>query len=534
MAAFNTGDLGEAFVQLWASQGGFTANPPIRDRFGWDFCLQLHREANAASIVPLDRLPPELTCMVQVKTTARGIESESIALSNWERMVRHPLPYFFIRVFVDDAGEATRAVLVHVGESWIERVLRRLREIDPADGGELHERTLDLTWRDEEPLTAPFARSLRERIRSIVGNQDEYVMRKGQFVSNVGYRDRRRLRVTATTTLSNSNNDDIERAVDFAIGLEPRLPINSLITRDVRFDIPRPVGVERDFQSGYLECSPLPSIGQSTIRFADAKGCPSASLVCETYTPSLLFPRLADEHMKVRLVHPVLSLVVNPRTEAISVHWRVPETPISLSVLASGCAAINVLARAAPDNRVTMTYEDGGNGATLAEAHSPPQLSTPVRQLAFAAASALFLVRLFGQDQHAPVLAEDIHEQISQLTNLRAVFDRTFGTLNLRFGVTNGNPAMDDKRGAFVVPMSARIGDHVLAAIVVHVGRTKWHAETQHLSIENGDVRVLEQSLVRIDDWEDFDHEARGRRAADALSRTQEYDYVVGQSEEAL
>jgi hypothetical protein len=130
---FKTGDVGENLVQLWASQAAITANPVRRDEFGWDFCLQIRRDLSAPVTEPLDRLPPELTCMVQVKTTAVGSEGEDVALSNWQRMVKDPLPWFFVCVALGTKGEPDGAYLVHVDKTWMERVLRRLRSTSPAE-----------------------------------------------------------------------------------------------------------------------------------------------------------------------------------------------------------------------------------------------------------------------------------------------------------------------------------------------------------------------------------------------------------------
>jgi hypothetical protein len=38
----NLGDLGEDALKCWASSRNITAQPPLKDRFGWDFLLELH------------------------------------------------------------------------------------------------------------------------------------------------------------------------------------------------------------------------------------------------------------------------------------------------------------------------------------------------------------------------------------------------------------------------------------------------------------------------------------------------------------
>jgi hypothetical protein len=82
---FKPGDVGENFVQLWASQVGITANAARRDEFGWDYVFQIRREGAPSARVPLDRLPPEMTCMVQVKTHLGRATGSDISLANWQR-----------------------------------------------------------------------------------------------------------------------------------------------------------------------------------------------------------------------------------------------------------------------------------------------------------------------------------------------------------------------------------------------------------------------------------------------------------------
>src|SRR5262249_32600706 len=92
------GRLGQSALEGWAAQVDVTANPSYHDERGWAVLLQV---SPATTKGPLDRAPPEMSCMVQVKTTTTDDASEPIALSNWWRMCSDPIPWFVLVVHVD-------------------------------------------------------------------------------------------------------------------------------------------------------------------------------------------------------------------------------------------------------------------------------------------------------------------------------------------------------------------------------------------------------------------------------------------------
>ena len=94
----NLGRIGQKALETWAAQANITANPSFNDERGWDALLQV---SVAGRRGPLDRAAPELSCMVQVKTTMTDKASEPIALSNWWRMCTDPIPWFVLVVHVD-------------------------------------------------------------------------------------------------------------------------------------------------------------------------------------------------------------------------------------------------------------------------------------------------------------------------------------------------------------------------------------------------------------------------------------------------
>jgi hypothetical protein len=87
----NIGKLGEYTLATWASQVDMGCNPSTDDRKGWDFILEFDNQKPEKF---LDKKPASYSSFIQVKTTSTSKTSIPVKLSNWERMVKNPLPSF--------------------------------------------------------------------------------------------------------------------------------------------------------------------------------------------------------------------------------------------------------------------------------------------------------------------------------------------------------------------------------------------------------------------------------------------------------
>src|SRR5262249_43090400 len=136
----------------------------------------------------------DLSCKVQVKAVLTGTTRARISLANWERMVRAPMPFFVVVFIVDASGEDLRTVdtyVVHVDKKWIERTLRRLRELDTTSEDVLNEKVIYLTWSDDEKLPSLSCFLLNTRIMDIVGTDVHgYIRDKSPLLNSCGYEER--------------------------------------------------------------------------------------------------------------------------------------------------------------------------------------------------------------------------------------------------------------------------------------------------------------------------------------------------------
>ncbi len=466
-----TGAIGEDLVRLWASQASVTANPVQRDEFGWDFCFQFRREPNVATVGPLDLVAPEATAFVQVKTTASGATREDVTLANWQRMVKDPYPWFFVRVSLDDAGEPDRVYLIHVGQQWIERVLKRLRELSD-DRPNLNEVTMALTWSDAESVAQPFGTNLRDAILGEVGTLSSYIAKKADVIQRAGFSE---FPFEATFTTPTRTTEDYERLVDFAIGLTGSLPISSFVVKNTRFGIAQTVKEHSDVLGGTMSFGTdgPPSVATTQLIFTDRARATSLTHAFNTYIPTMMFGDLPPEHFKARFASSTISVVVKPAEVTMSLSWHFSqEHPVPLSELASAIELMSLCGNAA--NGIGISYDVGGKVIPLGHHSSALALSPDALRLVDVVRHATFLAKHLSLDMTIPVLPADLDDRRSRLALMRGMFDKSLGPIDISIVVENVDASVAGKHTAIVLPMTTRLGDYVVLVLVAYLGPAVW------------------------------------------------------------
>ncbi len=216
------GKLAEATLEAWAAQVSVTANRAQNDREGWDYILQFPLE-NVSTGTPLDLRPSRPECLIQVKGLESKRQRKSIGLQNWEKLTKSPLPAFFLVLEFEHSNEPSNAYLIHAGEEWMSRVLKRLREIPEAEKVLQHKKTLDLTWSESNRLNSLDGEGLRAAILHHIGDSFEgYVIKKQNLLKELGGDVPF---VIHFTTEPFENIDDLMNLwVDFAIGKVDTIP----------------------------------------------------------------------------------------------------------------------------------------------------------------------------------------------------------------------------------------------------------------------------------------------------------------------
>jgi hypothetical protein len=325
MSARDVGAMGENTLRMWAAQRGITANKVEQDQTGWDFLLEFPISKHSPGItLPLDREPFPLKCLVQVKASDQQRRSWGIKLDNWIHLVKNPLPTFFLVLEFDEQDDCQRAFLVHVDETYIRRVLQRLREEHINPTAELHEIHLSISYGEADALPSLNGRGLADTILTYVGSKpEEYSTTKMRLVEIVGYEDGNK-RVSGHIAIPESVTDVREYLVDFALGLVPRLDIANGEVRDVRFGLTSPEPLHTFSEGGAIEAV-RESIGRGTVLLSTLDGKREYRIDTETYGPSLPGVEVSKEYLKFRFAAPYLDFILYPKpVNRVTFHYELP------------------------------------------------------------------------------------------------------------------------------------------------------------------------------------------------------------------
>lgn len=306
----NVGGMGEKTLGLWADQVGITANKVTQDCTGWDFILEFPRSHGETLYngQPLDRFPFPLQCFVQVKATDKRRRKCIAKLDNWERLVKNPLPAFFLILEFDSQNCCQHAFLVHIGEEHIRRVQQMLRE--HGKNPRIHKKTMQIKYNQYDALSSRDGKGLKEAILKHVGDKpEEYATRKVHLVESVGYENETG-RINFSARIPSGVNIQ-EYLTDFLIGLVPHLDVTSGEFRDVRFGIASPDPTMSFSEGGKLSVE-RKSAGPSTVHISTPDEKAEMRIDAETYLPQGLSFEISRDYVKVRLAAPFLNIILQP------------------------------------------------------------------------------------------------------------------------------------------------------------------------------------------------------------------------------
>ncbi|HWM89419.1 MAG TPA: hypothetical protein VN493_01485 [Thermoanaerobaculia bacterium] len=252
------GALGESTLTTWATARRILPQKVTYDQNGWDYLLEFPPLwGSTLPPYPRDREPARISCLVQVKATSIGDLNRSVSLTNWQRLITHPLPAFFLVIDFGEGVVPQVAYLVPVDAASIHQVLRRIRELD-SQGEDIAKHTMSIVCKEEQRLEAPDGESLERAIRSHIGQSfEEYVRRKLETVETTGYESFRYQLTFEALAEVLQGVSPLEYLVDLSLGLREPLPINHAELRDVRFGIPARLP-HRELSTGEIKIIPEP------------------------------------------------------------------------------------------------------------------------------------------------------------------------------------------------------------------------------------------------------------------------------------
>jgi hypothetical protein len=322
MARF-VGKMGEHIVSAWAAEAGLVANRSVdHDATGWDLLLEWPTNDRCIDGLPLDRRPSPLHCLVQIKSTDRTAKRCDVKLSNWERLIRTPLPTFFLILEFDGGHQCAAAFLIHVDEYHIRGTLRRLR--DASHGGRpLHKHTRAVSWGDAERLESPDGKSLELALRTHMDrSMEEYAAWKANLLATAGYEEETAELNVHFRALPGFSGEPQDLLVRWALGLIPYLEIDGGVLTDIRFGIPSPDPV-KTFPEGSLVVEIKP-FAQGEVRFFADGIRRHAVLKAEMFLPMGVSHLVPEDAIRVRIRTPFLDFVIGLKVNKLEFSLSLP------------------------------------------------------------------------------------------------------------------------------------------------------------------------------------------------------------------
>jgi hypothetical protein len=301
------GKMGERFFDGLCASVGITSNNSDTDKTGWDFRLEF--PFNQKHEVPLDEQEAPIECKVQVKSTDNREGRWKIKLSNLIRFVKTHLPTFYLFLEYDGKDFPQHGYMVHVEETIINKVLKRLREIDVAgEEPKLNKRTLTIHYDKSHELQELSGHYLRQSIEDYIGDSfDEYVSNKRKILKTAGFDEG-----IGEITFSIRDEENTLELVKSSLGISGYAQINDIVWKRKRFGIisQKPQFNYSEAQLKIVDVEPK-AIGR--IRIKENRFSSYISLPAKLYI-SPLTPSIPEKYRLFRVEGTIFEFLFNPFT----------------------------------------------------------------------------------------------------------------------------------------------------------------------------------------------------------------------------
>lgn len=526
----DVGALGEKTLSLWASQVSITINKAQEDKRGWDCILEFsHPRTRADFHFPLDKDPSLIICFVQVKSTDGQERSCSVKLSNWESLVKRPEPVFFLVLEFDHQDGCQRAFLVHVGEVYIGKALKRLREAGPEKRDKLHEMTMDFSYGEAELLQRLSGKELRAALVDHIGESlEKYVDWKRKLIETLGYEDGRWL-VNFSVELPDQQRDAQDVMVDFALGLIPTLKVVRQTIWDARFGIRADEPTET-LQEGILNMQRTP-IGAGMVLFSLEDGSKQVRLDTEVYTPQGMLPIIDEQHLKARFAAPFIDLVLWPSAVGkFQINYEFPDVHENLGLKDLRCVAQTALLfQEAYSQGKAVEVELRFQAKTIAKGQiagfaSPPDIAVRMAQVA---SNAREIAKSFDVEDQTVINLADLLRQRERLEFLALVLvGPTRPAVRINFRSTDWSEA-EVQTACIPMVVEVVLGQHHIAVAMAMFGQPKATGEInedgRELVMDVTDIRICRKHIWESERPERYTH----RELKEAVAREYEQDFAV-------
>lgn len=471
------GMMGENTFALWCSDVGLVPNGSQIDKTGWDFFVEF---PFSTGLSPHKIHKSALECKVQVKATDKNNRKLSITLSNLRRLITAQMPAFFVFIEFDGKSFAQRAFVVHVDNSLITKVLKRLHEVEQSDeDNDFNKRTMTIHYDETHLLDEANGESLKHRFSYHIGDDiEEYIANKKSHLESTGYENG-----FAQMTFITEGEDNLKSLLNVSLGLESETEISRLKGIDTRFGIlsKKPFV---DSEGGKLAMPNLKPTAEGKIRFREKTISSALSFDAKFYY-SPFNKIVPDKLRKIRVEGDFFDLVFNPWTGAASYSFSFGEgVRLEVKKFRDAVKLLNLLcssdkkiyAELVFPNYPVIKFNVGGKGEQFNFVDELKALNSAVK-----------LISEFDITEAVDISFDEASRYQSQICLLEEVFLTPPHLFKIEYRI-EGEGYDLSKETACILIITAPIGSHTFGVILVLTGTPD--------EIDGGKYQLIAKNIV--------------------------------------
>jgi len=477
------GLMGESTFILWCADVGLIPNGSRIDRTGWDFFVEF---PFSSGLSPQEIHKSAFECKVQIKATDKNERKISVTLSNLRRLITAQMPAFFVFIEFDGSNSAQRAFVVHVDNSLITKILKRLHKIEQSDKeNNLNKRTMTIHYDESNLLDELNGVHLRNRFLSHIGaNVAEYIAIKKSHLESTGYEDG-----FAQMTFNTEGEDNLKALIDVSLGIEKEVDISKIKGVDARFGVlsNNPLF---DSDGGKLAMPDLRPEAEGKIRFREDQLSAGLSFDAKLYN-SPFNVMVPDELKKMRVEGEFFDLKFHPYTGSASCSFSFGEgVRLEVRKFRDAIKLLNLLSSSGKKVFVELIFDEFpklrfGVGSTEQKFDFSNELK--------ALDSAVKLIDKFGVTDFVDISFDEISRYKTQICQMENVLGSSPNLFKVEFGI-EGDGYEKNKETAYILLITSPIGSHIFGVILVLTGNVE-EIEGERYRLITKDM-IVEQRIV--------------------------------------
>jgi hypothetical protein len=259
----------------------------------------------------------------------------------------------------DNQNDCQRAYLIHIGEDYIRRVLKRLREAGSRKKAKLHKLRMRFKYGEADRLLTLSGSGLIEAIQlHVPGDLDEYSAWKMDLRKSAGYEEGRFLAQATMLLPLEYANDPVKYLVDFSLGIVPQIDTERVVFKDLRFGIEAPE-LTRISEGGFVTLKDRKPIDAVIVRLGSDDGEREIRLEMQVYVPKGFRHSPGEEYFKTLYEAPFVTVVTRYKPVAqgeINIHLPDLDEKQALQDLIPACEMV-LLIHYALTNDCDLTFQ---------------------------------------------------------------------------------------------------------------------------------------------------------------------------------